>query len=138
MNLDKFYKRNKLPYSYKHMTLVSEFAIQAHKKGLNWEEGKVECDVGGRVADIYYDKYNIAVEIDTGTESHSDLKEKGLGYNRISNRLEFILFITNSNKKRVKKFLGKIRKSTVKHKAGCIFDDLSELLPKVRKSVRRD
>ncbi len=129
INISPFYKLNTPPLRWKHHVLVAEFDIMAHSRGFGW--GKLEHKIASQQADLYYPSYRMAVEIDTGSESHKTLLDKIKGYNRTTD-LKYLLFITDGGENRIKLWKENVRKG-IKF-AGCKFEDVDKLLDMIKNS----
>ena len=104
LGVDKYYRYKELPISYNHYIKVNDFCMYAYRKGWKW--GKPEFELGTCITDIWYPVKRIAVEIDTGSESHKLLDEKAKKYNLLNN-IQWIIFISN-NQDRSDSFINKI------------------------------
>nr|WP_282706947.1 replication-relaxation family protein [Natroniella acetigena] len=123
IGISPFYKLNKPVLRHEHHRLVTEFNIRGWEKGLGW--AKLEHKIADQVADLYYPRKKMAVEIDTGSESRKTLKGKIKGYNRTTD-LNYLIFVTTGGQSRIDLWEDKIR-SDIKF-AGCQFKDVDELL----------
>ena len=135
LNIANFYKRDKLPFTYRHMILTTEFIKTAYNRGFGW--GELEYKISGYSVDIYYEDFKIAVEIDVGTENHKTLKDKTKNYNRMRG-LNFVIFVTQSEIKRGDSFIDNIHnKEGIKHKVRCNFEDLKVLTRNIKKMYNK-
>ena len=77
--------------------MVTGVDITGFKKGLDW--AKLEERVGSQQADLYYPSLDLAIEVDTGSETHKTLKNKIKGYNR--SQVDKLIFVTSGGLNRV-------------------------------------
>jgi hypothetical protein len=124
LELEHWRKIPKLPLTYRHQVLVTEFVIRAKEYGL--KGGILEYSLGPVRADLYYPAKDLAVEIDTGTTSHKQLVSKALRYRRV--RVNRVVMVTEGTNDRLKIFL-----STLGHGVGVHFKDLDKLLRTLRR-----
>lgn len=130
LDLGKFYKIRSLPANYTHTLLTTDYIIAARRKGFinpvrEYKNGPIRSD-------IFYPRESIAVEIDTGTESYTTLKDKADRYNRLFN-IKAVLFITAGNRKRIKIFTDEIAPHL--STGGTSFDRLENFLEKISTKV---
>lgn len=126
LDIENFKKTRRLPIDFKHKILQTEFRIRAKEKGFSW--GKREEKIGPIRADLYYPNFNMAVEIDRGTETKKTLKKKIKKYNRLINRDITVIFVTSGNEKRGDFFSDKL----IVKNASSHFRDLEDLLNKMK------
>lgn len=125
LGINSKYIIKKLPISYKHYIKVNDFSIYAHSKGWGW--GKTEYKFKNCITDIYYPLTRIAVEIDTGTESHKLFIKQAEKYNYLNN-INGIIFVSNS-RDRSNKFISKIK--YIKKVAGTTFDEFEKVVDQI-------
>lgn len=133
LGLENWKKLDALPLTFRHTVLAGEFRIQARRHGFPW--GTSEHSLGPVVADVYYPRERMAVEIDTGTESHTTLKEKATRYKRIRG-LGVLLIVTTGPRERLKTFLDGVD-GVAERKAGARFERLPELLAALAKKEQK-
>ena len=116
INKNNFKKIRELPNNYKHTILVNKFIAAMYH--LQIGKAKIEHKIGNIRADIYYPLFDLAVEVDRGTETHKTLKKKASKYNEVMSSINCLIFITNGNEDRNKTFAKGINnksKLTVSH-----------------------
>lgn len=119
LGLEKWRKIGKLPLTYQHQILTTEFAIKGKQHGL--EGGIVEYLLGPVRADLFYPGRGLAIEIDTGTSSHHQLIVKAQRYRRV--KVNHVVMVTTGPTDRLKTFLG-----TLGYGTGARYDQLDKLL----------
>ena len=112
-----------LPLTYNHYILATETAIMASKYGIKC---KREVNLNTVRCDLYNAKYNIAIEVDTGTETYKTLDDKLERYNRLYNIN--VVFLTDGSINRAKYFLKNSRNPT----AAGSFKHLEKIFKKIK------
>lgn len=129
LGLEQWNRIEALPITYRHTIQVGEFRILAREYGLGW--GRHEYLLGSVRADIYYPDHRIAVEIDTGTETHTVLKRKAMSY-RMIRGLRYLLIVTTGPRERLQTFLDHAD-GAAKERRGARWERVCDLLQSVTK-----
>ena len=122
MQLENWNKIDHLPLSYRHTVAVGEFRIRARQAGFGWGEGSYKLEKV--IPDVYYPQYRIAIEVDTGTESHDTLGSKGERYNGLS--LQALAFITTGPLERAETFFSRLE--GVKYPIGATMENMDKVI----------
>lgn len=120
-----------LPLTHKHMILMTQFLIRANRWGFGW--GEREYQMGSVVGDIYYSKYRMMVEIDSGNHGSKVLQEKARNYADLPN-VDWIVFVTSGSESRVESFLDSC--IFPGRKGGCVIKDLDTFFSGLRKKIK--